>query len=81
MTILAVDNSSLYTAKIVFVYTDFRKRFLSLLSFKFREFGCVMALSVLEAANTGMEAAKKLSVEDGEPTADLTARGVYYHSS
>jgi len=35
------------------VRSDFRKRFLSLLSFKFREFESVMALSVLEAANTG----------------------------
>lgn len=34
---------------------DFRKRFLSLLSFKFREFGGVMALSVLEAANAGVK--------------------------
>lgn len=39
---------------------DFRRRFLSLLSFKFREFGSVTALSVLEAANVGV---KKL---DGE---------------
>lgn len=39
---------------------DFRRRFLSLLSFKFREFGTVTALSVLEAANVGV---KKL---DGE---------------
>ncbi|KAG5643732.1 hypothetical protein DXG03_009722 [Asterophora parasitica] len=33
---------------------DFRKRFLSLLSFKFREFGSVTALSVLEAANADL---------------------------
>jgi N-acetyltransferase 10 len=39
---------------------DFRRRFLSLLSFKFREFGSVTALSVLEAADIGV---KKL---DGE---------------
>ncbi|KIK34278.1 hypothetical protein CY34DRAFT_813025 [Suillus luteus UH-Slu-Lm8-n1] len=39
---------------------DFRRRFLSLLSFKFREFSSVTALSVLEAANVGV---KKL---DGE---------------
>jgi N-acetyltransferase 10 len=39
---------------------DFRRRFLSLLSFKFREFGSVTALSVLEAANTGV---KKLDEE------------------
>ncbi|KXN84178.1 UPF0202 protein KRE33 [Leucoagaricus sp. SymC.cos] len=34
---------------------DFRKRFLSLLSYKFREFGSVTALSVLEAANAGIK--------------------------
>ncbi|KZS93422.1 DUF699-domain-containing protein [Sistotremastrum niveocremeum HHB9708] len=34
---------------------DFRRRFLSLLSFKFREFGCVTALSVLEATNAGVK--------------------------
>ncbi|EGN93865.1 hypothetical protein SERLA73DRAFT_115315 [Serpula lacrymans var. lacrymans S7.3] len=34
---------------------DFRRRFLSLLSFKFREFGSVTALSVLEAANAGLK--------------------------
>ncbi|KAG1727820.1 GNAT acetyltransferase 2-domain-containing protein [Suillus lakei] len=39
---------------------DFRRRFLSLLSFKFREFGSVTALSVLEAANVGV---KKLGGE------------------
>ncbi|KAH7885613.1 GNAT acetyltransferase 2-domain-containing protein [Phlebopus sp. FC_14] len=33
---------------------DFRRRFLSLLSFKFREFGSVTALSILEAANAGI---------------------------
>ncbi|KAF8428438.1 DUF699-domain-containing protein [Boletus edulis BED1] len=32
---------------------DFRRRFLVLLSFKFREFGSVAALSILEAANAG----------------------------
>lgn len=37
------------------VWLDFRKRFLSLLSFKFREFGSVTALSVLEAANAGVK--------------------------
>ena len=35
--------------------TDFRRRFLSLLSYKFREFGSVTALSVLEAANAGVK--------------------------
>ncbi|KAG0708460.1 GNAT acetyltransferase 2-domain-containing protein [Suillus ampliporus] len=44
---------------------DFRRRFLSLLSFKFREFGSVTALSVLEAANVGV---KKL---DGEKSRAL----------
>ena len=34
---------------------DFRRRFLSLLSFKFRDFGSVTALSVLEAANAGVK--------------------------
>ncbi|KII86732.1 hypothetical protein PLICRDRAFT_43382 [Plicaturopsis crispa FD-325 SS-3] len=34
---------------------DFRRRFLALLSFKFREFGSVTALSVLEAANAGVK--------------------------
>ncbi|KAJ6601138.1 GNAT acetyltransferase 2-domain-containing protein [Mycena vulgaris] len=35
---------------------DFRRRFLSLLSYKFREFGSVTALSILEAVNTGLKA-------------------------
>ncbi|KAH7925148.1 DUF699-domain-containing protein [Leucogyrophana mollusca] len=34
---------------------DFRRRFLTLLSFKFREFGSVTALSVIEAANAGVK--------------------------
>ncbi|KAJ7726390.1 GNAT acetyltransferase 2-domain-containing protein [Mycena metata] len=34
---------------------DFRRRFLSLLSYKFREFGSVTALSILEAVNTGLK--------------------------
>ena len=34
---------------------DFRRRFLSLLSYKFREFGSVTALSILEAANVGIK--------------------------
>ncbi|KAF9458787.1 DUF699-domain-containing protein [Collybia nuda] len=52
---------------------DFRKRFLSLLSYKFREFGSVMALSVLEAANAGV---KKLEEDEGGshyPPTDLTS--------
>ncbi|KAJ7222857.1 DUF699-domain-containing protein [Mycena haematopus] len=35
---------------------DFRRRFLSLLSYKFREFGSVTALSILEAVNNGLKA-------------------------
>ena len=35
---------------------DFRRRFLTLLTFKFREFGSVTALSVLEAAAAGIPA-------------------------
>lgn len=35
--------------------TDFRRRFLTLLSYKFREFGSVTALSILEAANAGIK--------------------------
>lgn len=38
---------------------DFRKRFLALLSFKFREFPSVTALSILEGANAGELIAKK----------------------
>ncbi|KAI0769934.1 GNAT acetyltransferase 2-domain-containing protein [Fomes fomentarius] len=45
--------------------TDFRRRFLTLLSYKFREFGSVTALSVLEAANAGV---KKL---DEDPSREL----------
>lgn len=32
---------------------DFRKRFIALLSYKFREFASVSALSILEAASNG----------------------------
>ncbi|KAJ7084737.1 GNAT acetyltransferase 2-domain-containing protein [Mycena crocata] len=35
---------------------DFRRRFISLLSYKFREFGSVTALSILEAVNAGLKA-------------------------
>jgi len=38
---------------------DYRKRFLSLLSFKFREFPSIMSLSLLEAVNAGAAAAKE----------------------
>lgn len=34
-------------------FLDFRRRFMSLLSFNFREFGSVTALSIIEAANVG----------------------------
>ncbi|KAH9479353.1 RNA cytidine acetyltransferase [Psilocybe cubensis] len=34
---------------------DFRRRFLTLLSYKFREFGSVTSLSILEAANAGIK--------------------------
>ncbi|KAL5519901.1 hypothetical protein ACEPAG_1561 [Sanghuangporus baumii] len=34
---------------------DFRRRFLSLLSYKFREFGSVMALSILRSADEGLK--------------------------
>ncbi|EPQ51169.1 DUF699-domain-containing protein [Gloeophyllum trabeum ATCC 11539] len=40
---------------------DFRRRFLTLLSYKFREFGAVMALSVLEGANAGVKYAEEQS--------------------
>lgn len=40
---------------MVVVRIDFRRRFLSLLSYKFRDFGSVMALSVLEAVNNGLK--------------------------
>jgi len=64
-----------------FVYfLDFRRRFLSLLSFKFREFGSVTALSLLEATNAGV----KNVDEDGSKGPSvvdililLTAHGVW----
>ena len=37
----------------LFCDVDFRKRFISLLSYKFREFASITALSVLEAATSG----------------------------
>ncbi|KAI6044729.1 helicase-domain-containing protein [Pisolithus marmoratus] len=46
---------------------DFRRRFLSLLSYKFREFGSVMGLSILEAANAGIKG-------DAHATHALTAQ-------
>ena len=38
---------------------DFRRRFLTLLSYNFREFGSVTALSVIEAANAGAKRAEQ----------------------
>jgi len=52
---------------------DFRRRFLSLLSFKFREFGSVTALSVLEAANAGV---KKL---DEDTSRELSSTELAIH--
>jgi len=49
---------------------DFRRRFLTLLSYKFREFGSVTALSMLEAVNAGIP--RPVHEEDGEEG----ARGV-----
>ncbi|KAG6860009.1 hypothetical protein C0995_000613 [Termitomyces sp. Mi166 len=46
---------------------DFRRRFLSLLSYKFRDFGSVTALSVLEAVTAG------LKKHDAEKVQDLDA--------
>ncbi|SCV74769.1 BQ2448_7798 [Microbotryum intermedium] len=45
---------------------DFRKRFIALLSYKFREFSTVSALSVLEAANQGIYSSSTTQ-EDDEP--------------
>jgi N-acetyltransferase 10 len=50
------------------VYLDFRRRFLSLLSYKFREFGSVTALSILEAANVGIKD------EDGDKMKGILSR-------
>ncbi|PWN52856.1 DUF699-domain-containing protein [Violaceomyces palustris] len=43
--------------------TDFRRRFISLLSFRFREFSSITALNVLEAASNGVKLAKDASQE------------------
>ncbi|KAF8573560.1 DUF699-domain-containing protein [Ramaria rubella] len=45
---------------------DFRQRFLTLLSFKFREFGCVTALSIIEATNA------RVKHFDSEGTLNIT---------
>lgn len=55
--------------------TDFRRRFLSLLSFKFREFGSIMALSVIEAANTG---AKTIDAGRGRGMFNILPRSVSF---
>lgn len=45
---------------------DFRKRFLTLLSYKFRSFPSVASLTILEAANCGELVEKRQSLLDGE---------------
>jgi len=52
--IKTVSSEDASIEKYVF-FQDFRKRFLTLLSYKFREFGSVTALSILEAANAGVK--------------------------
>ncbi|KAG6837179.1 hypothetical protein H0H93_013406 [Arthromyces matolae] len=56
----ALENDLDWLAEFV---QDFRKRFLSLLSFKFRDFGSVTALSILEAANAGLRSKTTKEVE------------------
>ncbi|PFH49973.1 hypothetical protein AMATHDRAFT_75910 [Amanita thiersii Skay4041] len=53
---------------------DFRKRFLSLMSYKFREFGSITALSVLEAADAGV----KKSDEDSTKELGSAELAVYF---
>ncbi|KAL9711453.1 hypothetical protein Ac2012v2_005998 [Leucoagaricus gongylophorus] len=53
--------------------TDFRRRFLTLLSYKFREFGSVTALSVLEAVNAGVKGGG-----EGKPKRTLHAQELSY---
>jgi hypothetical protein len=48
--------------------SDFRRRFLTLLSFKFREFGSVTALSVLEAANAGLKFLENSGLKGSPPS-------------
>ncbi|KAF9014019.1 GNAT acetyltransferase 2-domain-containing protein [Cyathus striatus] len=50
---------------------DFRKRFISLLSYKFREFGSVTALSVLEAANKGIKESSSSAASNELGSAEL----------
>ena len=47
--------------------SDFRRRFLTLLSYNFREFGSVTALSVIEAANAGAKSADQGQSARGQP--------------
>lgn len=47
------------------VHSDFRRRFLTLLSYNFREFGSVTALSIIEAANSGAKSAERERSERG----------------
>ena len=44
-----------FLSTVLRTFTDFRRRFLTLLSYNFREFGSVTALSVVEAANAGIK--------------------------
>jgi N-acetyltransferase 10 len=48
------SRSWFYSSLYHFIFgSDFRRRFIQLLSYKFREFGSIAALSILEAANAG----------------------------
>ncbi|PWZ03216.1 DUF699-domain-containing protein [Testicularia cyperi] len=60
----ALDSSTSTTgsAWLGALAADFRKRFISLLSFKFREFSAITALTVLEAATQGA----RLANQDGD---------------
>jgi N-acetyltransferase 10 len=48
--------TALFARYVLNCMLDFRRRFMSLLSFGFREFGSVTALSIVEAANVGAKA-------------------------
>ncbi|KAJ3561455.1 hypothetical protein NP233_g10184 [Leucocoprinus birnbaumii] len=56
--------------------TDFRKRFLALLAYKFREFGSVTALSVLEGAEFGIS--KNTDRENEKTQGALTTQELAY---
>jgi len=49
-------------------FQDFRRRFLTLLSYNFREFGSVTALSVIEASNAGAKGAEQDQSKRGQLT-------------